>query len=250
MASFHQKIRTRFDTASSSYESVAQIQKESARHLVQMLREEMAGFSPATILDLGTGTGYVPEFLLPHFPTATYTLNECAMGMLRQAQKKFFEQKKFFYHHGDMETESFVDYDLITSNLALQWVSHFDVVIQKFSKRSKFFAFSCPLAGTFKEWEKILREEVRVSPIGFLPEENALLLFLSGIQNKRLSFELRDIQMRFASAHAFMRYLKALGASGAMTSLSPGKIRRLIQTHREAFSVTYRLFFGIMKSQF
>ena len=60
------KIKHRFNGASNSYDKVACVQKQSAELLVQKLQEFDKLFYPQTILDLGTGTGYIPEILLPH----------------------------------------------------------------------------------------------------------------------------------------------------------------------------------------
>lgn len=67
------KIITHFNRSSVSTETVAGIQKKSALFLVKKLLEVSKGVVPETILDLGTGTGYIPEYLVTHYPKSLYT---------------------------------------------------------------------------------------------------------------------------------------------------------------------------------
>ena len=77
-------IKNNFDNASTSYDSVASIQKKCAQKLI----EKLPNFIPNSILDLGTGTGYTTELLLKKFPESQYTLNDISDVMLKVAEKK------------------------------------------------------------------------------------------------------------------------------------------------------------------
>ena len=56
-------IKNSFNNASGSYENSAIIQQQSALFLVEHLIKIAPLFVPKTILDVGSGTGIIPEIL-------------------------------------------------------------------------------------------------------------------------------------------------------------------------------------------
>jgi malonyl-CoA O-methyltransferase len=81
-------IQTQFNKASQSYDDVATIQKKAAYYLVNELLKYYP-IIPKTVLDIGTGTGYVPELLLPKYTSCAFYLNDNAQNMLDVCQVKF-----------------------------------------------------------------------------------------------------------------------------------------------------------------
>ena len=77
-----------FNKASHSYDTVAHIQRHAAEFLVGKLLA-LSNCVPKTILDLGTGTGYIPELLLLKYPDSSYYLNDIAYEMLERCRVKF-----------------------------------------------------------------------------------------------------------------------------------------------------------------
>ncbi|MCC8369487.1 MAG: methyltransferase domain-containing protein [Rickettsia endosymbiont of Oxypoda opaca] len=241
------KIQTRFDAASNSYDNVANVQKESAHILVTKLREFDYGFYPETILDLGAGTGYVTAGLLSHYPKSSYTLNDIAPNMIKIVQNKFCKLKKFNFYISDMEYEDFQDHGLIISNFALQWVSNLEATLQKFYAQSKILAFSCLLDGTFKEWQDILKEYELSIMLKQYPLKKNLISFLLTLEPNNYHFDIKDFQLTFKNAYFFIKYLQNLGAGASSTTMPLNKIKNLIKNHDQEFSITYKVFFGIMK---
>lgn len=117
-------MQSYFNKASHSYDGVAHIQKKSAQFLVEKLCECPA-FNPKTLLDLGTGTGYIPELLLPRLPECTFHLNDLSNEMLTVCQSKFSQYFNIHYLPEDMLHLNADIYDCIISNLALQWMDDF-----------------------------------------------------------------------------------------------------------------------------
>lgn len=178
MIAIKKNIQTRFNKATHSYDKVSYIQKTSAEFLAEQLHAIDPEFKPKTILDVGTGTGYMPEILLPVFPSAYYTLNDITPNMITFVQNKFREYKNIAFCMGDMENVFFRSHDLILSNLALQWSHHLENMLNKLYRKSKILAFSCLLEGTFKEWNAIFNHAGLPSPVRQYPTENALRDFL------------------------------------------------------------------------
>lgn len=246
---FKKKIQVRFNIASRSYDDVAIIQKECADLLSNNVIKQWPDFYPKTILDLGTGTGNLPELLLPRFPKSLYTLNDLSSDMLARAGEKLGDADIFTCQQGDIETSMFAFHDLIVSNLALQWMNDLHATLKRFYVNSNVMAFSCLLAGTFDEWEKILQHyDIAVtSPI--YPSSDELERFLLSLNPSDYAFTMREFQMTFNGAQSFMGYLKQLGASASKMTPSFSQMKRLIQICDQPFDVTYRVFFGMLKRE-
>lgn len=240
-------IQVQFNLASRSYDSVAYIQKKSAQLLVTYLQKVASGFYPKTILDLGTGTGYVSEMLLPFYSHSIFMLNDIAPGMINKAKEKFSHYCTFNFCVNDMEYSEFDNYDLIISNFSFQWLNQLEQTLQKFYSQSKLFAFSCLLDGTFKEWEQILKNYALPTPLHNYPTEQKLNKFLLMLGNHTQFFKVKKFRLSFDNPRIFMDYLKKLGATATTNHLPLQKIKNLIAAHNHNFSVTYNVFFGIIK---
>lgn len=236
-----------FHRASSSYDKVAEIQRHCAALLIKQLESTLPNFIPSSILDLGTGTGYIPEILLKKFPASRYSLNDIASGMLERGRQKFGASDQFSFILGDMESLDFASHDLTTSNFALQWADDFEATITKLYKSSEVLAFSCLLDGTFEEWRRIFEvESLPIPTYQYQPQKKLEAIFLS-LKPAQYSFEARDYQMTFPNALAFMRHLKQLGASTPSHTISLRDLRNLIMINDREIKVTYKVFFCILR---
>lgn len=242
-----EKIQQRFNTASHSYDQVATIQKECAQMLACELIATWPDFYPATILDLGTGTGYLPQVLLPYFPQSQFTLNDLSPAMLARAQEKTNFSSQFQFQLGDIETSEFAFHDLIVSNLALQWMNNLETTLKRFYCHSKIMAFSCLLDGTFKEWDSLLQYHGVQTSALIYPTDQQLKYFLLSLNPADYVFTTREFKMTFDNARAFMDYLQQLGASVSQTVVPFSQMKNLIKGPNQPFDVTYQVFFGILK---
>lgn len=240
------QIKNRFDMASQTYESVAHAQKQSAELLIEKLLRFEPGFYPETILDIGTGTGYIPELLIPHYGKSLYTLNDIAPAMLEKTRFKFAAHNNFSFHIGDMETIDFKNHDLIISNFCLQWANNLLTAIKIFHATSKVFAFTCLLDKTFMEWQTILSSYGLSSVMKPYPAEQVLVSYCKELTDARFYFYTKDFQLEFSNAFSFIKYLKNLGAGISHTTIPINVLKALIADHRYKFMVTYKVFFGII----
>jgi len=238
-------IQRNFNSASASYDAVASIQKKCATQLVGCLKKHFPTCHPDTILDLGTGTGYIPEILLYAFPESKFTLNDLSFNMLDKAKKKL-PSKRVSYILGDMEVQDFDFHDLIISNLALQWVDDLYRTIRKFYEKSGFFAFSCLLDGTFSEWSKIFIDASLTTPIHRYPSRPALEHYIGSLEPSKYFCDVCAFDVVFSSAADFMRYLKALGANYSHQHITIADLKRIINMYRDKIKVTYKVFFCIL----
>jgi malonyl-CoA O-methyltransferase len=247
MIPIKRKIQEKFSAASHTYNDVAHVQKESALILVKNLHEFITGFNPKTILDLGTGTGYLTEALLQHYPSSFYSLNDIAPGMISFVQNKFKHHSKFSFYESDMENGNFEPHNLIVSNLSMQWVESLEKTIQKFYSKSDVFSFSSLLDGTFREWNNILKNFGLPSALKQYPTENNLTNFLYRLGTKNHHFYVKEFQVNFNNIRSFFNYLKKLGASASDTKIPFQEMVRIIKNHNLGFSITYKIFFAVVK---
>lgn len=241
-------IQTCFNKASASYDDVAFVQKRAARFLVdRILRHQ--NFIPQTILDVGTGTGYIPELLFKQFPTSSFYLNDIADEMLEVCKIKFAQTQNIYYLPGDMLALNADFYDCVVSNFALQWSTDGSFAIHKLhSKSLNIFAFSMLLDGTFAEWNRIVNQYQSVQILNY-PKAQALMSLCNTLKRNDQVFECwqRDAPVSFNHPISFMRYLKSLGASAPGHLVHPSRLKKLIQSEAQSLTVTYKIFFGMFR---
>lgn len=113
-------VRMHFSANAGNYDLYAHVQKIMASRLVEFatLKEHNQAGS---ILDAGSGTGYLTELLLEHFPHASVTAVDIAPGMIETAKRKFAGRGIRFLCADVEEMSITEDYVLIASNASLQW---------------------------------------------------------------------------------------------------------------------------------
>jgi len=205
MTQWLSQIQARFNKANTTYESVATVQRQAAEFLATKILA-FENFTPTTILDVGTGTGYLPEILLPRYPHSTFYLNDIAGEMLHVCQSKLSHYPNVYYLHADMMQLQINPVDLVTSNLALQWSDQLSEVLELlYSKSSSVFAFSTLLEGTFKEWEKRLNT-YHMGPLLRYPRPEDLMNICNSLKKHDdvFDYEVMDIPLFFDSSVALI----------------------------------------------
>lgn len=242
------QIQVRFNKASKSYDDVAWIQKDAAEFLVDKLLKYQ-NFIPRTVLDVGTGTGYIPELLLEKFPKSSFYLNDIALAMLEVCKAKFAKTQNIYYLPGDMLELDADFYDCVISNLALQWSTDLQYAINFLhSQSSNIFAFSTLLDGTFEEWHNIISEYQSTKILDY-PKAEELISLCNKLKRNGQDFEfwLMDFPLSFKNPVSFMRYLKSLGASAPGNLIHLSNLKKLLKAEAQSLTVTYKIFFGIFR---
>ncbi len=119
-----QAVAKSFSNAAKEYDQFARFQHELAKSLIDMSPNERK----QNILDLGCGTGYCLPLLSQQYPQASILGADIAPGMLAFAQQ---QHPEFQYAVADAENLPFPEdqFDLIFSNLAVQWCDDFSQVL-------------------------------------------------------------------------------------------------------------------------
>lgn len=247
MIKFIDKIKNNFNNASNTYDEVAYVQKKAANFLINKLLE-IQKTKPETILDLGSGSGYVVEILLKTYHDSFYFLNDIAEKMLDICKMKFDNYANFTFLHDDMANVLINSYDLIVSNFSLQWTNDLYQIIKTCNNMSKTFAFSTLLNGTFKNWQKIINQYEDIT-INNYPNQKDIVYYCNNIKSDKKFYHWEmDIPIKFDSTLLLMCYMKKLGATSANSTMSYKNFRRLVREHNNPIIVCYKIFFGIFVS--
>lgn len=122
-----QSVRSAFARAAARYDAAAVLQREIADRLLARL--DYMRIAPQRILDLGCGTGYAIGPLHRRYPAAQLIGLDLTHAMTTTAQARtrprwlFGRGRRSRFISADAEVLPFADrsFDLVFSNLALQW---------------------------------------------------------------------------------------------------------------------------------
>ena len=129
------KVRRAFSGASSHYDSHAELQREIGRRLLAHL--EFTKITPASVLDIGCGTGFFTNLLAEKYAKSNILAADLSETMLKHTKKnqsrRWPWQGKYQHTVSNAVALPFKDgsFDLVTSNLAMQWVPNPTVMMSE-----------------------------------------------------------------------------------------------------------------------
>lgn len=127
-------IKKSFNRSALNYNDAAVLQYEILQRLSARL--DYINLAPATILDIGCGTGKGIKRLNKYYSKAKIIGFDLAFNMLKQSKKEFGLFNKARLINADMENLPIKNecIDLIFSNLAIQWVNNLEHTLQEFKR--------------------------------------------------------------------------------------------------------------------
>lgn len=147
------KIRHCFNRSAHRYDEAARVQQFVADCLLNNVAQ--IDPKPCKILDLGSGTGYCISPLKAGFPKAALFGLDFAYSMCRRAQEK--NAHSVICADFDFLPFPSACFDLIFSNLALQWSLHLSATLREISRTltsGGHLVFSTLSAGSLWELEE------------------------------------------------------------------------------------------------
>lgn len=124
-------LRRSFEQAAAGYDAAAVLQNEICRRMLERL--EYIKLDPATILDVGSGTGNAIAGLAARYPGARIVALDLALAMAQHARARRLGWRRVFSWRagglsavcGDIEAMPVASAatDMVWSNLALQWMN-------------------------------------------------------------------------------------------------------------------------------
>lgn len=254
-------MRAAFEKAASSYDAAAVLQKEVASRLVE--RMDVMAMKPQSILDVGSGTGFVSQFLAECFPKAQITALDLAFNMLKQAKnKRTFKQrwnKQFRYVNAEVENLPFADasVELVISGLTLQWCQDLPKVFKEFKRvlaPGGLLLFSSFGPDTLKELRQSWAEVDDVPHVNAFADMHDVgdALMQSGFSDPVMDMEM--LTVTYNDVKTVMKDLKQIGAHNVMQGRAhnmtgKNKLQKMIQSYEQfrvdgVVPVTHEIVYG------
>ncbi|MDX8403710.1 MAG: malonyl-ACP O-methyltransferase BioC [Mariprofundaceae bacterium] len=246
-----EQVKRAFSGATGTYDEHAVLQREIADRLIQHV--EFTKIDPRRILDIGCGTGYFTRLLCQRFKKAEVTALDLSEGMIKSTQASHNRRLPWHgrRHHvvSDGCSLPFADnaFDLVCSNLAMQWVSDPKLMMQEMRRvlaPGGLILFSTFGRRTLSELRQSLAEIAHERAGLVLPFPDVTSL---GDSLMTLAVELpvtdSDIfRLTYPDTMALIRELKNIGASSAGIRSRPGGLygRRLLRQLEENYSSKHR----------
>ncbi|WP_411728045.1 malonyl-ACP O-methyltransferase BioC [Methyloglobulus sp.] len=214
------RIKQSFATASASYDSVALLQRNVGRTLLQ--RIEVIG-QLDTVVDLGCGTGFlINEFLGQKICTPEQVVAmDIAVPMLQIARNKLKNNCSVAYLCADAEFLPFQprSVDLLISNLAFQWCDNLEKVfsdVKRILKPEGRFFFTIFGSSTLHELKSAWGEVDDYTHVNTFYSGTQLTDFLNQAGFQQVELEICSYVSTYESVWELMTELKQLGARTVM----------------------------------
>lgn len=240
-----QRITRAFAARASGYDSAADVQWLVASRLAE--RIEATGLRPnSRILEIGCGTGFLSARLAESFPDGELVLTDIAASMLDRCRIRLGDRPRYQVLDGERPQGLDGGFDLITSNLALQWFVDLRGGIERLGRLlapGGRLLFATLGRKTFDEW----RQAHQALGLTCGTPEYPGVDDFSWPSAFPHSMEEELIRQPYDDGHDFVRTLKALGAGEPAPGhrpLSPGSFRRLLASLQGEFTATYHILYG------
>ena len=236
-----QRIRKAFDNAAESYDQAAVLQKEVCKRLLEKL--DVVNLSPEWILDAGAGTGEAVKPLQKKYKKSEIVLFDLSESMLQKAVKQGALFRKPHQVCGNIESLPFADqsFDLLFSNLAMQWCNDLGAALIEFKRVLKpgaLLQFATFGPDTLKElrasWQKV-DEAVHVNSFIDMHDIGDGLL-QAGFAEPVMESEI--ITVNYKEVDTLMQDLRDIGANVTANGHRQGLLtRNMLKQLREAYEV-------------
>ena len=127
-------IAQSFSQAADTYDEFAFLQNEVASRTFERLG--YMRINPKKVLDAGCGTGFCSRQLKQDYSKAKISAVDIAPGMIEKASKQQSLFKKIDYQVADIDNLPYEDnqFDLVFSNLTIQWVPDLNKTFAEFNR--------------------------------------------------------------------------------------------------------------------
>lgn len=224
-------LRRAFSRAATQYDAAAVMQREVCKRMLERL--DYIKQKPATILDVGCGTGWGTRQLGERYPVAQVVALDIAMGMLQASRgtsswwSKLFSGKTTPYVCGDMEalpiaTQSM---DMVWSNLAMQWCNDLPatfVELHRVLNVEGLLMFATFGPDTLKEIRTAFKDVDGYNHINRFADMHDIgdMLVAAGFGDPVMDMEY--ITLTYDDVKAVMQDLRSIGANNATAGRATG----------------------------
>jgi len=241
-------VKRAFGRAAATYDAAAVLQREVAARLAERL--DYVKIAPGTILDAGCGTGHAIGELAARYAEARIVGADLALPMVKAARERARRGRSLFdrllapvrakggapapaFVCADVSALPFegVAFDLVWSNLTLQWVNDLPRVFAEFRRTLKvggLLLFSTFGPDTLKELRAAFARADGHTHTNRFVDMHDLGDLLVGAGFADPVMEMEPLTLTYADPGTLLAELKALGA----TNSTRGRPRGLTGTAR------------------
>lgn len=214
------RLQHSFGRAAAGYAEVAMLQRESESRLLEQL-DLLEERVPARILDVGSGPGRASGVIKGRWPKSEVVALDIALPMLGQVPRHTRFWRPVRRVCGEAALLPFADgsFDLLFSNLCLQWVPELPVALAEFRRVLRpgglllFTSFGPDTLLELREAYLTAGEsDPPLSPFAAIQQVGDALVS-AGFRNPVLERE--NFNLLYPDAMALLRELRAIGAGDA-----------------------------------
>lgn len=243
------RVRRAFGTKAENYDALAVVQQRVVQRFLEL--NFSACRAPATVLDVGAGTGRLLEALVRQCPDICAVGMDLAHGMARTAAKRLPKGSNCALLCGDGEQLPFRDsvFDMVVSTSTYQWLNPLDKAFHeawRVLKPGGRFCFALFGQATLMELKDSYRRALELHGCTAVDrshrfasrDETEGALVNVGFEKCSVIREL-EVEMH-ADVPALLRSLKGIGAANASALPARGLAGRKITTAMiELYGETY-----------
>jgi malonyl-CoA O-methyltransferase len=239
----HHSISRAFNRAANTYDQYAILQHTVGKKLISLLPSNRH-FQHT--IDLGCGTGITTEQLILHHSQEQMHAIDIAPEFLAIAKKRLAAYPIHLHlENFDIKSWPKDSFDLIFSNMALQWSCHLENMLLahlSYLKNNGYMAFSLPLNGTFDELHHAFS-------ILTLPDNQQLLDFFNRIDCELVLAQQETHIQTFTNTLEALRSIRLVGATHTSEKrLAPTLAKSLVRAHHIT-QLTYIIGYYILRKR-
>jgi malonyl-CoA O-methyltransferase len=221
------RLQHSFGRAAAGYAEVAMLQREAESRLLEQL-EVLEDRVPARILDVGSGPGRASGVMKGRWPKAEVVAMDIALPMLGQVPKhtRFWRPVRRVCGEASMLPFADGSFDLVFSNLCLQWVPDLPRALDEFRRVLRpqglllFTSFGPDTLLELREAYLAAGEaHPPLSPFAAIQQVGDALVS-AGFRNPVLERE--DFTLTYPDVMSLLRELRAIGAGDARSARARG----------------------------
>lgn len=254
------RIADQFGRAAAIYQAQATLQRHSAHHLLNLISAYQPCVPSGKLVEIGCGTGFITQGLIPVFPHHILEITDLSTGMLDfcRADVSIPDKQQhlisFQIRDGEKVQSGSQPYAAIVSGFVIQWFKNPADVLQNWFAQLKpggFLFLSFPTCHSFPEWRQICAHNQLPFTANPLPDPTLLLQSFTDTQIRHQ--EIVQTVDTYPSAAIFFRGLKAIGAGFNQTAqrLTLQQMKHLIQDWDQRTSnhvkVSYQTMFLVIQ---